>query len=369
LYHRLGSESRFVFKKKRRPQKNSHKRTKTRFQRLEARNCQQESQYLIEEIAEDFYRIEIPLPDAFLNSVNAYVIRDRERNLIIDTGMHNDECLNVMQTALKKLDVDLRRTDFFITHWHVDHIGLVPRLVRAGCVVYINEIETQLIFKAISGGILSENKALLRLSGFPERDPEKILPPYPGRQVALPFRFVGETDIIERGEYRFMCVSTPGHSAGHTCLYEPSKRMFVAGDHLLKDITPGIQARTDNENPLKEYLYSLDKVHGLDIDLILPGHRAPFRDCKKRIEEIKKHHRQRNLEIISILQEGEKSIYETASQMTWNVDYDSWTSFPSMQSLFATEEAFAHLRYLEENGEVDRTTKREKAIYSIQKAT
>ena len=40
--------------------------------------------------------------------------------------------------------------------------------------------------------------------------------------------------------------------------------------------------------------------------------------------------------------------------MTWNVDADSWDSFPVTQSFFATGEAFAHLRYLEEKGEVER---------------
>ncbi len=34
--------------------------------------------------------------------------------------------------------------------------------------------------------------------------------------------------------------------------------------------------------------------------------------------------------------------------MTWNVDCDSWDSFPVVQSFFATGEAFAHLKYLEE---------------------
>ena len=71
---------------------------------------------MIEEIASNFYRVEIPLPDTLLKSVNSYVIRDRGRNLIIDTGMYEDACLNAMRAALKKLDVDLTKTDFFITH-------------------------------------------------------------------------------------------------------------------------------------------------------------------------------------------------------------------------------------------------------------
>ena len=34
---------------------------------------------MIEEIASDFYRVEIPLPDTVLKFVNSYVIKDRER--------------------------------------------------------------------------------------------------------------------------------------------------------------------------------------------------------------------------------------------------------------------------------------------------
>ena len=68
---------------------------------------------MIEEIGSDFYRVEIPLPDTVLKIVNSYVIRDGERNLIIDTGMYNDECFNAMQAALKKLDVRSGENRFF----------------------------------------------------------------------------------------------------------------------------------------------------------------------------------------------------------------------------------------------------------------
>ena len=149
------------------------------------------------------------------------------------------------------------------------------------------------------------------------------------------------------------------------CLYEPDKKFLIAGDHILKDITPGIQGRIDGENPLKEYLSSLDKVYLLDVDAVLPGHRALFGNCKNRIEEIKEHHRQRNHEVLAILRTGSRNIYEVASQMTWNVDCDSWDSFPVVQSFFATGEAFAHLRYLEEAGEIERKMDGQIAIYRL----
>ena len=324
---------------------------------------------MTEEIAANFYKIEIPLPETSLKSVNSYVVRDRERNLIIDTGMYDNECFNAMQAALKNLDVDLEKTDFFITHAHGDHIGLVFRLIHAGSTVYMNELETQLISKITSGVLLSEIGDLLRMSGFPEKDSKKMLPFNTGRQYKsgdkLPFRFMEDAEIIEKGEYCFRCVKTPGHSKGHMCLYGPNKKILLAGDHLLGNITPGIQQRVDNEHPLEEYLSSLDKVYALDIDVVLPGHRALFRNAKNRIEDIRDHHRQRNNEVLAILQEGSRSIYEVASQMTWNTDCDTWDSFPGVQSFFATEEAFAHLRYLEEKGAIERKIEGPIVIYSL----
>lgn len=322
---------------------------------------------MIEKISNNLYRVEIPLPDIVLKTVNSYVIRDKERNLIIDTGMYGDECLYAMETALKKLDVDLDRTDFFITHCHGDHIGLVTRLIRDGSTVYINEQETRFILKIKTGALHTEIGTFLEMSGFPEKNPLKILPPhvkdeFEGRD-ALPFKHIEDGDTVEKGGYRFTCVKTPGHTKGHTCLYEPDKKILIAGDHLLKDITPGIQGRLDSENTLKDYLSSLDTIYTLDIDKVLPGHRALFGNCRARINEIREHHRRRNNEVLAVLKEGNKSIYEVASQLTWNVDCDSWDSFPVVQSFFATGEAFAHLKYLEESGVIKKETKGRTLMY------
>jgi len=71
---------------------------------------------MIEEILANLYKIEIPLPDNPLKALNSYVIRNSERNLIIDTGWNQEECMNAIQTGLRELGVDIRKTDFFITH-------------------------------------------------------------------------------------------------------------------------------------------------------------------------------------------------------------------------------------------------------------
>jgi len=46
---------------------------------------------------------------------------------VIDTGLNRKECLEAMETGLREIKVDLGKTDFFITHLHADHFGLVGK--------------------------------------------------------------------------------------------------------------------------------------------------------------------------------------------------------------------------------------------------
>jgi glyoxylase-like metal-dependent hydrolase (beta-lactamase superfamily II) len=131
------------------------------------------------------------------------------------------------------------------------------------------------------------------------------------------------------------------------------------------DITPTITLWSDEWNPLKEYLESLDKIYELDIELVLPGHREIFGDPRKRIQELKHHHQKRLDEILSILRKGRKNAFQVASQMTWDIVYDSWDLFPVSQKWFATGEAISHLKYLEEEAVIRKEMHQQKRTYSL----
>jgi glyoxylase-like metal-dependent hydrolase (beta-lactamase superfamily II) len=161
-----------------------------------------------------------------------------------------------------------------------------------------------------------------------------------------------------------VCIETPGHTRGHLCLYDHKHKLLFSGDHVLKDITPNISRWfRDEKNPLGEYLKSLDKVAGLNVNLVLPGHRSIFSNLKERIEELHRHHRQRLDEVLEILSKGEKDAYQVAQLMTWDLTYPTWTGFPVAQKWFATGEALAHLSYLEEQGLVRLREQNGKCVY------
>ena len=47
---------------------------------------------MVEQIAKDIYRIEVPLPNNPLRSLNSYFLRGEERDLLIDTGFRRPVC-------------------------------------------------------------------------------------------------------------------------------------------------------------------------------------------------------------------------------------------------------------------------------------
>jgi len=309
-----------------------------------------------EEITRNIYRVEIPLPGMPLKSVNSYAIKGPGHHLVVDCGLRRKECLDAMHAGLESLGIHLAETDFFITHFHVDHLGLVSDLAAKTATIYLNRSDAGHVKQPTGHGAFE--------AGFPPEEMDQVAQAHPGSkygpQMPLPFAFPEDGQVIRLGGHEFRCVAVPGHSYGHLCLYEEEEKVLLAGDHLLREITPSIQAwpenwdSLDHWNPLQEYLMSLDRTADLDVALVLPGHGRIFNDMKARIGELKEHHARRAKEVLTILKGGPRTAYQLASEMSWDIADDSFSLFPIHQKWFATGEAIAHLIYLEEMGKVSR---------------
>ncbi len=321
---------------------------------------------IIEQIRPDLYRTEIPLPNNPLKATNSYFIIGEERNLIIDTGMNREECRKAMTEALEQLAVNLDKTDIFVTHMHTDHIGLVDVLLKEGSVAYFNQPDAEVLGLENLWQLVS---SLSSQHGFPGEEVEKAIDTHPGQRYSpgkeVAYSMVRDGTVLKYGRFELHCVRTPGHTRGHTCLYEPNLQWFFSGDHILDDITPNIATWLINANPLGEYMASLKKVEKMAIDLVLPGHRSLIVDHCQRINELKEHHQQRLEEVLAIVeQSGSCNAYETAAQMTWDLVADGWNDVSLMQKWFATGEALAHLRFLEVEGKLRNEIKNEVMFFS-----
>jgi glyoxylase-like metal-dependent hydrolase (beta-lactamase superfamily II) len=312
---------------------------------------------MCEEVLPGLFRNKIPLPDSPLKYLNSYIIKDSERSLIVDTGLNRKACLDAMHRGLATLGIDLTQSDIFITHLHADHFGLVSKLVTDTTNILFSRPEKELMESWEGFGAMVDYAAL---NGFPKNELEAALDKHPGAKYGAEWvpelKILDDGDAVDVADYHFKCVTTPGHTLGHLCLYDQDKKILLAGDHILIDITPNIQCWSDTANPLKDYLASLDKVYQLQIDLVLPGHRRLIDNPRARIEELKKHHAHRLDEVLTILKKGPLSAFQMAAHMSWDIDCESWDQFPVAQKWFALGEAISHLRYLEEDGRIVRMT-------------
>jgi glyoxylase-like metal-dependent hydrolase (beta-lactamase superfamily II) len=324
---------------------------------------------VVEEILSGLWRIEVPLPHNPLKAINSYLIKGDGRFLLIDTGMNVKEGITALTSGLRKLKVDLARTDFFITHLHHDHMGLLSTLATEKSTVYFNQPEAPIIKELTSNSRWAKLLSIYASNGFPMDgftgpSASGVAHLY-GPELASEITILRDGDKLEAGGYRFRCILTPGHSPGHTCLYEEDKKILFSGDHILFDITPHISYWPDVDNSLKQYLDSLDKIYPLDVKLVLPGHRNREGEHKSRIRALKLHHQNRLKEILKALESGESNAYQVASRITWEITIKKWENFPVAQKYFATGEAISHLEYLADEGTVKKRSVDGKILYSL----
>ena len=305
----------------------------------------------ISEVAPGIFRIVVQLPIPEVGSMNSYVIVDGDRDLIIDPGMAHPVCYAIMEKAIIELGLDLGCTDFFITHHHLDHFSAVSRFLRETSHVYISKPEAEFIERIASGKVESETGIFLEVLGFPEKNPMSIVSQFFSdeyrQQRSRPFHCIADGDVMVRGNYHFTCLVSPGHTIGHSCLYEPGQSFLISGDQ----ITPGIQFLLNRADPLGDHLQSLARLREMDVKLALPGHGSAFRDLRKRIDQLLAHHERRSEAAYDALGKNGKDAYEVTLALDDLLpDRDPFHSLPLIRKFIHTRHTFAYLQHLAAQG-------------------
>jgi glyoxylase-like metal-dependent hydrolase (beta-lactamase superfamily II) len=307
----------------------------------------------ISEVASGIFRIVVQIPIPEVGSMNSYVIIDGDRNLIIDPGMAHPSCYEIMEKAIQDLGLDLGRIDFFITHHHLDHFGSVSRFLRGTSHIYISKPEAEFIERVASGEVEAETGVFLEMLGFPEKNPMSIVSQFFSDEYrqrrSWPFRYVADGEVIMRGNYHFTCLVAPGHTIGHSCLYEPGRSVLISGDQ----ITAGIQFLLDRANPLADHLQSLARLREMDVKLALPGHGFPFGDHRKRIDQLLAHHQGRSEAAYGALGKNGRDAYEVTIALDGLLsDRDPLDMLPLIRRFIHTRHTFAYLQHLAAQGRV-----------------
>src|SRR5262245_12591157 len=226
-------------------------------------------------------KLVIPTPFP-VGPINIYLVVDDPITLV-DTGPKTDQAIAALREQLRNLGFkteDIKR--IVLTHTHEDHYGLAGMLQReSGALVHVHEWEVQNISDHRHTRV---NPELLKRAGVPRVELESMAARY-----QLIHHFADAVDNVEtyRDEQEFVFASgalrvihTPGHTPGSSCLLRESNRLMLAGDTILKNITPNPVLNSDPIDPkrrfpsLGEYLVSLARIRALAPTLIKTSHGA-----------------------------------------------------------------------------------------------
>ena len=313
----------------------------------------------VREVYDGIYLAEIPLRGNPLKSINIYIIKTENENLIIDTGFNTEEIRELTKNFIKDLNLDLNKTKLFLTHLHSDHTGLVNFYDSMNVPIMISEVDSKLHvdFMDRNGKHWPEIEYYGHMQGL-DADHLKI-EDHPGFKYRprekYRFTTVNPGDKLNVGDFHFEIIDLSGHTPGMVGLYDREKDILFCGDHILGKITPNIQFWSfEIGDSLGTYLKNLDKVEELNIRHLFSSHRFLIDDVNARIETLKHHHQIRLDEIVKILSNKEScTVRDVTKDMHWDISSKNWDEFPKSQKWFAAGEAHAHLEHLRALGVVD----------------
>ncbi len=309
----------------------------------------------IHEVAAGVYQLFLPLPMR-PSIVNVYLVRDDDEWALIDTGMHTEDSIATLKSALAEVGCQPASIRTLIsTHHHADHFGTSQAYQElTGAEVYLNELELSRVERLQSTERLPEAFAFFQQHGILLDSPEQLPTPgsfYGSRYMpAKPDHFIRDGESVYVGKRELRIVWTPGHTQGHCCIYLPEDKVMIVGDHLLPKITPHVGVYyAGPDNPLQDFLDSQEKIQGFDVELVLPAHGGVFKDHRYRAKQIIQHHKYRLDEMHDIIHGKAHSAYEVASKV-----FDLNADLPIFHVFAATFETLAHLHLLMYDGKVRR---------------
>lgn len=289
--------------------------------------------------------ISVPTP-FYVGPVNVYLVAEEPLTLI-DTGPKTKEALEALREGLRRERVrvsDVRR--IVLTHAHEDHCGLAKQLrdEAKDAEVFVHGWET-----GHRAGRLEydEHRALLVRAGVPDDEIAVMRRMYEGvRQYADALEDHEHAELSDDEEIKFergalRVVHTPGHTPGSCSFLREADRTLLAGDCVLKRITPNPVLSPDPVDPgrrfrsLAEYLVSLARLRSLHPTLVYGGHGDPVEDYEELFNRYLRAINERQSEVARLI--------PRAGATAWDVARELFPGAADVHRFLAVSEAVAHL--------------------------
>ncbi|HUT72550.1 MAG TPA: MBL fold metallo-hydrolase [Desulfatiglandales bacterium] len=321
---------------------------------------------------EIIHAIAIPMPEPpDLITANLYAVGKGPITLI-DTGPKIPGSLEFIKKKLHPAGFDFSDIErIIITHGHVDHFGLAVSIQETAghpieCFIHAQD-SWRVSRENFREELWTEGmERFMTMTGMPKREIQKMKNRFSAfRSLADPLEdaySMDDGDEFKGDGYHLKIIHTPGHSLGTCCLYESQQKVLFSGDHIIKHITPNPFVEI-NRNHLREtryqslraYLESLDKLAGLDVRFVFPGHGEYVKDLPGIISSYRVHHRERMDLVWNALKKQSRPIYHLID--------DIFPFVPENDAFLAVSEIFVHLEILINEGRAELADSGPPALY------
>jgi glyoxylase-like metal-dependent hydrolase (beta-lactamase superfamily II) len=322
----------------------------------------------VREVAPGVSWVRMALPFR-LNHINLWRLDDGDdRTVVVDCGYGLSETRDHWRTIL----ADRPPARILVTHFHPDHMGNAGWLSEtygaevattesewlwahyARYVDPVAELDERLKFYRAHGLDAARLDALRNRGNW-----------YPQGVPTLPrhYRRLRDGDTETIGGRRWRVVVGRGHAPEQAMLHCAELGVLIAGDQVLPKITPNVAVQHPEPmaNPLKLFLQTLERLRNMPDDtLVLPSHGMPFRGLKARLDAMTAHHDERLAEVLAACAAPRTTVDIVGVLFRPDLDIH--------QLGFALGEALAHLRLLEADGRLARTTDKDGVIRFAQAA-
>lgn len=160
----------------------------------------------------------------------------------------------------------------------------------------------------------------------------------------VPDRTLVDGERIGGDSWSLEAVATPGHTSNHLCFALPEAGALFTGDHVMGWSTTVI-APPDGD--MASYMASLDKLMQREDAVYYPAHGDPIEQPQRFVRGLAGHRKQREGQILRLLDAGETAIPSMVEKMYVGVD-------PRLHPA-AGRSVLAHLIDLETRGVVIRS--------------
>jgi glyoxylase-like metal-dependent hydrolase (beta-lactamase superfamily II) len=210
---------------------------------------------------------------------NAWFVRGRDRDLLIDTG----NGVGSLPPVVAELQEDPGRDVVAVaTHHHLDHAGGLREFsIRAAHRLDVPAISLGDDSPAlVSSAFDADFRAAIEVDGY--RLPPVLVDavPYDGFDVegftfegTESIRVLEEGSVIDLGDRHLEVLHLPGHTPGSIGLWESAAGILFSGDAVYRD---DVLLDELPDSSIPDYLASIERLRGLPVRVVHGGHDPSF---------------------------------------------------------------------------------------------